>query len=166
MMTLLMLAAYIPSTPDLGKAEGQCRPGEQGPAFIVDVNGLKDRAGLLKLEAYPPNEDDFLADDNVLVMAGKTFRRVEMPVPQSGPVQMCIRVPAPGDYALMLLHDRDSSRKMTLSTDGIGLPSNKQVCWGRPKVKTAIARAGTGLTHINLTLMYRSGVVCFAPLKK
>ena len=29
----------IPSTPDLGKAEGRCRPGETGPALLVNVAG-------------------------------------------------------------------------------------------------------------------------------
>ena len=36
---------YLRSTPDLGKAEGQCRPGEKGPAVLITLIGLKDRAG-------------------------------------------------------------------------------------------------------------------------
>lgn len=34
-LSLLMLAnaAIIPSTPDLGKAEGRCRPDEAGSSF-------------------------------------------------------------------------------------------------------------------------------------
>ena len=31
----ILVGATIPSTPDLGKAEGQCRPSESGPSFIV-----------------------------------------------------------------------------------------------------------------------------------
>ena len=31
---LLFAAAAMPSSPDLGKAEGRCRAGEQGPADI------------------------------------------------------------------------------------------------------------------------------------
>ena len=91
-MKRLVLVAAIPlllaagpalrSTPDLGKAEGRCRPGESGPALLVEATGMKDRVGNMKLEIYPSNEKDFLADDNVLVAAGKTFRRVEVPVPQ------------------------------------------------------------------------------------
>lgn len=96
LLPLLAAAAPIPSTPDLGKAEGKCRPGESGPAFLVHVNGLKDRTGRLKLEVYPANDKDFLADDNVLVAAGKTFRRVEVDVPGSGAPVLCVRVPAAG----------------------------------------------------------------------
>ena len=68
---LLLAGAAIPSTPDLGKAEGQCRANESGPAFLVDVKGLKDRQGRLKLELYPANDADFLADDNILIASGK-----------------------------------------------------------------------------------------------
>ncbi|WP_414714293.1 DUF2141 domain-containing protein [Sphingobium sp.] len=164
MMSLLLLAAAVQSSPDLGKAEGQCRANEQGPAFLVDVTGLKDREGLLKLELYPATDKDFLADDNVLINAGKTFRRVEIRVPQSGPVQMCIRAPSAGTYALSLLHDRDGNHKMGLSVDGIGFPANKKACWGQPKASAARATVGNGPTRINIVMMYRSQVVCFAPL--
>jgi uncharacterized protein (DUF2141 family) len=40
---------------------------------MVEVAGLKDRTGKLKLEVYPDNDADFLMDDNVLVYQGKTF---------------------------------------------------------------------------------------------
>lgn len=93
--SLLIAAGTIPSSPELGKAEGKCRPQESGPAFIVNVQGLKDRRGKLKLEVYPANNSDFLADDNILVSAGKTFRRVEDTIPASGPVELCVRVPPP-----------------------------------------------------------------------
>ena len=105
----LMLAAgpALQSSPDLGKAEGRCRPGEGGPALLVEAVGMKDRAGLMKLEVYPANDQDFLADDNVLVAAGKTFRRVEIATPQAGAVVLCVRIPGPGTYAVSLLHDRN-----------------------------------------------------------
>ncbi|MFT3965458.1 MAG: DUF2141 domain-containing protein [Sphingobium sp.] len=164
-MSLLMLAAALQSSPDLGKAEGQCRPNEQGPAFLVDVTGLKDRKGNLKLELYPANDKDFLADDNVLLNAGKAFRRVEVAVPQSGPVQLCIRAPGAGTYALSLLHDRDSNRKMGLSVDGIGFPTNPKLCWGQPKANDARATVGNGLTRVAVTMQYRRNLVCFGPVK-
>ncbi len=165
MMSLLLLAAVLSSSPELGKAEGQCRPNESGPAFLVDVTGLKDRKGNLKLELYPANDEDFLADDNVLLNAGKPFRRVEMKVPASGPVQMCVRAPAAGAYSLSLLHDRDSNRKMGLSVDGIGFPTNPKLCWGQPKYSDAKATVGNGPTRVNVTMQYRRNLVCFGPIK-
>lgn len=72
----LLVAATIPSTPDLGTSEGRCRANERGPSFLVKVEGLRDRKGMLKLEVYPATKADFLADDNILISAGKTFSRV------------------------------------------------------------------------------------------
>ena len=151
-------AAIIPSTPDLGKAEGLCRSGESGAAFLVRVIGLKDRQGNLKLEVYPANDTDFLADDNVLVSAGKTFRRVEMPVPRSGTPQLCVRLPGPGTYAVSLLHDRDEDRKFNWRTDGIGFAGNPRLGWGKPKARKASAAAGGDPTTIEIVLNYRRGL--------
>jgi uncharacterized protein (DUF2141 family) len=161
----LILAAFVNTSPELGKAQGQCRPNEPGPAFQVDVIGLKDRQGLLKLEVYPSNDDDFLQDDNILVNAHKTFRRVEIPVPQSGNVTMCIRVPAAGPYSLSLLHDRDEDRKFGWMVDGVGFSGNPHLGWFKPKAAATRAFAGPGLTHIQIVMNYRH-FVGVAPIKE
>jgi uncharacterized protein (DUF2141 family) len=158
-------AAIIPSTPDLGKADAQCRPNEDAPAFLVTVEGLKDRRGQLKLEVYPANDKDFLADDNILISQGKTFRRIEMPVPQRGPAQLCIRVPRPGRYALSLLHDRDSNRKFGLSVDGIGFAGNPRLGMSQPKAEQASATATSRPTRITIVMNYRRGLFSFRPLE-
>ena len=163
----LLLAAgpALKSTPDLGKAEGRCRPGESGPALLVEATGLKDRTGNMKLEIYPANEQDFLADDNLLVAAGKTFRRVEVPVPQSGPVVLCVRIPGPGTYAVSVLHDRNSDRRFGWKIDGIGFSGNPKLGWGKPKASQSSVRVnGDGVSRILVVMNYKSGLGV-APLK-
>lgn len=162
---LLLAGAALPSTPDIGKAEGQCRAEEGGPAFLVEVKGLKDRQGQLKLELYPANDADFLADDNVLVAAGKPFRRVEVPVP-TGPVQLCIRAPAPGTYALSLLHDRDANHRFALSVDGVGFSGNPRLGWAKPHASAASAAVGGAPTHITIIVNYRRGLLSIGPVEK
>lgn len=154
----ILTAATIPSTPDLGKAEGRCRPHEQGPAFLVEVEGLKDRRGNLKLEVYPANDDDFLEDDNILVSAGKTFRRVEEPVPASGPVELCIRLPSSGTYSVSLLHDRDRNRKFGWRVDGIGFSGNPKLGWSKPDADETAVQAGSEPTRISIVLNYQHGL--------
>ncbi|GGZ14694.1 hypothetical protein GCM10011614_32020 [Novosphingobium colocasiae] len=149
---------YLASSPDLGKDEGRCRPNETGPAVIVTVEGLKDRTGNLKLELYPAQDGDFLADDNVLIMAGKTFRRVETRVPASGAVRLCLRVPGPGPFALMLLHDRDGNRKFGWRVDGVGFSANPRLGLGKPKAARARIVAGGGITPLTIVLNYQKGL--------
>lgn len=161
----LLAAALIPSTPDLGKAAGQCRADEAGPAFMVEPVGLKDRAGKLKLEVYPANQADFLADDNVLVSAGKTFRRIEVPIPASRTPRLCVRLPAPGVYAVSLLHDRDGDRRFNWKIDGIGFSGNPRLGLGKPPARKASATAGSCLTPLRIVLNYRSGLGV-APLRQ
>lgn len=163
---LLVAAAQLPSSPSLGVAEGRCRANESGPAILVEVAGLKDRQGLLKLEAYPSNDQDFLADDNVLVMAGKVFRRVTGQAPARGRVQLCIRVPAPGAYSLSLLHDRDSNRRFGLSVDGVGFPNNPRLGLSRPRAAATRVVAGPGITRIRIVMNYRRGMFSFGPLER
>ncbi|MFZ4690733.1 MAG: DUF2141 domain-containing protein [Polymorphobacter sp.] len=175
-LALLLIAAdSAPNLPpevefgmpsrELGKAAGRCRPNEAGPAVMITVTGLKDRAGLLRAELYAANDDDFLGSDKALVRAGKLFHRVETGIQPSGPVQLCIRVPAAGAYTLSLLHDRDSNRKFGLSSDGIGFPGNPRLGLSKPKAAAATVQAGRGLTDITIRMNYRRGLFGFGPVK-
>jgi len=158
MMLWLLMAVSLPSSPDLGMAAGRCRTPEAGPAFLVDVVGFKDRAGRLKLELYPANDHDFLADDNVLVAAGKAFARVEVPTPAEGNVRLCIRAPRAGRYALSLLHDRNGNRRFDLSSDGVGFAGNPKIGWGKPAASRASADVGEEPRQLTIVLNYRHGL--------
>ena len=160
---LLLMAAAVRSSPDLGIAEGRCRANEPGPAFLVNVQGLYDRQGRIKVEVYPSNNQDFLADDNVLINAGKTFRRVDVPTPAQGPVQLCIRVPQAGAYSLMVLHDRDSDHRFGLHGDGVGFGGNPRLGLSRPSAAATRVVAGPRITPINVVINYRRGMA-FRPL--
>ena len=155
---MTLAQGFVNTSPELGKTEGRCNAGEQGSAFLVRVGGLKDRTGVLKLEVYPANDADFLQDDNILINAGKTFRRVEVPVPASGDAELCIRVPGPGAYSVTVLHDRDSNRKFGWTVDGIGFAGNPKLGWSKPKAAKARAVAGNGPTRIDIVLNYRRGL--------
>lgn len=159
-------AAQVESSPNLGKAEGQCRPGETGPAVMITIVGLKDRKGNLRAELYPDNDKDFLEDDNILINAGKTFRRVEIPVPAAGAVILCIRTPGPGSYTISLLHDRDMNRKFGLSSDGVGFPNNPKLGLSKPKASSVRLIATAGITDISIRLNYRRGLFSFGPLQR
>lgn len=160
-----MLAAALPSTPTLGTEAARCRPHETGPAIVVTVDGLKDRVGRVRAEIYPAVEGDFLADDNVLIAQGKTFRRAVIAVPASGATQLCLRVPAEGAYALSVVHSRTGGHGFSLLHDGIGFAGNPRLGHSKPDVAQARIVAHAGLTATTVIMNYRSGLFSFAPLK-
>jgi uncharacterized protein (DUF2141 family) len=154
----MAIAMSLTSTSALGKAEGICRRSD-GVDILVDVQGLKDRAGLLRVELYPDNDADFLADDNVLIAAGKTFARVDTRVPDRDPVILCIRAPRPGRYSLSLLHDRDANLHFDFRHDGVGFPGNPRLGWSRPQAAAASITVREGINRIAIRLNYWRGLV-------
>lgn len=151
------------SEPSLGTENAGCRPGETGPAVRIEVRGLKDRRGILRTELYPDNDQDFMEDDNILLSAGKTFKRVDMPIPAKGPVSICIRAPRAGRYTLALLHDRNGDHKFNPFTDGAGFPGNPRIRRSKPKAALATVSVGSGVRDIAIRMNYLRGFV-FRPL--
>ena len=164
-LLLVTGAAAIPSSPILGTAEGRCRPNETGPAIVITAEGLKDRRGSLRAELFPSAQSDFLADDNLLVAAGKTFRRVTVAVPATGPAWLCIRAPAPGTYTVALTHDRDGSPRFNFWNDGIGFAGNPKLGHSAPPASSARIIVGNGLTPAKIRLNYRRGLLSFGPIE-
>lgn len=164
-LTSTSATANLRSTPDLGTANARCRPGETGPALKVNITGLKDREGVLKLEVYPANDKDFLEDDNKLIEAGKTFRRIIESVPSSGEALLCVRVPEPGLYAISVLHDRNNNRKFDLSKDGVGFTRNPKLGLSKPKASSVAVSVGGRIDQAVIIMNYRKGLFSFGPLK-
>ena len=168
MRRMMAVAAAMLAVPVqaqvLGSDAAACNPGG-GPAILVETVGLKDRKGRVKLELYPANEADFLEDDSKLIAAGKTFRRVWTGIPAAGPVAICIRVPHPGRYALLVTHDRDGKNKFNFFSDGAGFPGEGKLGMSRPKVDRAIVDVGNATAERVVRMQYLRGLSGFAPIR-
>lgn len=160
-MGLAALAALPAAGEALGADATACRPGA-GPAIQATITGLKDRTGQVRLELYPATAEDFLKGDHELLAQGKDFRRVSVSPPQDGAVVICIRVPRPGSYALMMTHNRDGRMKFDYKVDGAGTPSNKRIGLGKPSVESATVAAGAGVTPVTVRAQYL-GLFGFSP---
>lgn len=160
---ILSIVAAMPlGAEQIGQDAESCRTG-RGPAIQVNVQGLKDRTGELWLELYPASADDFLRDDTALVAEGKTFRRTRSRLPASGNVEICVRVPRPGRYALMLRHNRVERDRFSIWNDGAGIPANRALGRRKPTVDQAVVAAGPGVTVVPIRLQYLRGLG-FSPL--
>ena len=84
--------------------------------------------------------------------------------PAAGPVTLCIRAPAPGHYALVVLHDRDLNGRFTFLRDGVGFPNNPRLRRSRPAASAAAMAVGPGVSATRIVLNYRRGFG-LAPLR-
>ncbi len=154
---LALLSSPIANARARGPDAAACDGGE-GSAIQATIVGLKDRTGRLKLELYPADEDDFLKDDNKLIAEGKVFRRVWAETPAAGPVNLCIKAPHAGRYALFFTHDRDGKNKFNVWRDGGGVPGNVRIGAARPKLSTATIDVGSGVTTTTIRAQYLRGL--------
>ena len=159
---LLVAPAASAQAVVLGSDAAACASG--GPAILATIVGLKDRRGELKLELYPANEQDFLRDDRDLIREGKLFRRVRVPTPAAGAVQMCMRVPRAGRYALLFTHNRDGRNKFSIWQDGAGFASNVRLGRTRPQLRQAVVDVPAGVASVTIRAQYIHGLSGFRPI--
>lgn len=163
---LLTAAGPVPPYEQRGRQNADCRANEPGPALRVEVLGLKDTRGRLRVELYPATQQDYLADDTDLIAAGKVFKRIEVPVPHQPNPVLCIRAPRPGAYAIAVVHDRDSNRKFSPFTDGVTATGNQpNLGRSKPRLANATVQIGQGVTQARATMQYLRGFG-FAPLAR
>lgn len=156
----LILAVILLSASHMVRAEDDapaCDTGAPGPAVLVHVHGFKDRTGNLRVELYPANEADFLAPGSRLRAEGKVFRRIDLPMPQQGDPDVCVALPAPGPYAIAVLHDRNASGRLDPFSDGYGFPNNPRLGFGKPDV-AAVTFKGEGQIRVDIVLNYWNGL--------
>ena len=157
-------ATMAQPAPIMGSDAAACAVDARDTAALIEVGGLKDRTGVMRIELYPDNADEFLGDRHKLVAQGKTFRRIETALPETGPVRVCIKLPGPGRYAVAVVHQRGATRSFTFTKDGIGFPNNPKLYLSKPDVTKVAMTFPSGVTQVPVIFNYKSGLA-MKPLK-
>jgi uncharacterized protein (DUF2141 family) len=120
-------------------------------AVLVRVEGFKARTGMLRVQVYGSNPADWLSK-------GKKLRRVELPVTDSGYMDVCIAVPGPGQYAIAVRHDMDGNGKSGWD-DGAAFSRNPSLSLLhlKPDFEKVVIPVGQVPREIGVVLNYRSG---------
>lgn len=151
----LFFAATAPSFAQAPVVHGTdaaaCAPGAGGYAALVKVSGFKDRQGRLRLQYYSDNPHTFLD-------SGAYIRRQEVPMTVSGNILLCISVPGPGEYAFVVLHDRDEDGRLSIWSDGVGFSNNPRLALAKPKIGPILVNIVSGVTPIPVVMNYRRGL--------
>jgi uncharacterized protein (DUF2141 family) len=161
---VLMLGAALPARaqPVAGDA-ALCREG--APSILVEILGLKDRMGELRVELYPDTDPEFLGDDKKLEREEKTFRRVAFAPPTMGHAFACIAAPGPGRYSLVVIHSRDNVKKFNYHHDGIAFPGDPRLFFGKPPASKAWISVARGVTRVAVRLQYYDGFLGIGPVR-
>lgn len=162
-LSALLIALGFAGTPATAQAIGpQAAACDRNAASVlVHVEGIKARTGTLRVQLYEANPKTFLEKKQYV-------DRVELAVPRSGPLNICVAVPKPGNYALYVRHDANGSGKSDRS-DGGGFSGNPQLSLGdlvfkrKPALSQTQFAVGNATREIRVTLNYVQGL-SFKPL--
>lgn len=122
------------------------------PAILVQVTGFKTRTGNLRVQAYGPDPAYFLKK-------GKWITRVDLPVTRAGRMDVCLRMPKPGRYAVAVRHDVDGNKKSGWN-DGGGFSRNPKISLLRlrPAHRKVVFEVGARPVATTVVLNYRQGL--------
>ena len=113
-----LAVALLPSAPaaavPVGPYASICAAGK--PAALVRVSGFKKAGGLVSVKLYHSNR--------TFLEKGAYLRKVEVPVRRTGPIDICVPVPASGRYALSVRHEVTGKKSRS---DGGGFSGNPDV---------------------------------------
>ncbi|WP_294392816.1 DUF2141 domain-containing protein [uncultured Sphingomonas sp.] len=149
------LGAVVPAgAAVLGPHAADCARGGSRPAMLVRVDGLKTRTGMLRVQSY--------GDPATFFDKGAYLERVQVAVPRSGPVEVCMALPRAGTYAVSVRHDADSNGKPDRGRDGGGFSGNPNVSlldvvFKRKPSPSQVQVRVSGVTVVPVTLNYLQG---------
>lgn len=151
--SVLIAASAVPvAAAGLGPHAAACAAGR--PGMVVRVLGLKSRTGLIRVQSYGGDPAHFFDK-------GSYLERVEIALPASGPVEVCMPVARNGTYAVSVRHDVNGTGKAELD-DGAGMSGNPNVSlmdilFKRKPSPTQVAVAVRGRTIVSVVMNYVQG---------
>ena len=151
----LLLSAQTPATAPAAEApfkvrqDGACTDSNGRPEIEVDISGIRDGGGNLRLNIYNDKPGEFLKK-------GKWIVRVDMPI-RPGSMAVCVWGPLPGTYGLVVMHDRNANGRYNLTRDGYGISTNPRLRLRKPKYEEAAFVVGPERTELAVMMKYRFG---------
>jgi uncharacterized protein (DUF2141 family) len=117
-------------------------------SILVRVSGFKEVRGTVRVRLY---------DEGGWLKRGRSLSRIRVPVTGSS-LDICVKVPAAGRYAVALHHDLNGNRDRDQS-DGAGFSRNPRLSLaGRPSFGSTSVTVGRGVTPIGIQMMYLRGL--------
>lgn len=148
----LALVAGVPAVPLAGAVVGKdasvCSAGK--PSLQVRVLGFKQATGTVKVTLYDPAG---------YLRKGQSLRKVKVPVDGAGALDVCVAVPRPGPYAVVVHHDLNGNSDKDRA-DGGGYSRNPSLSVTnlRPKFAQTRVEVGSASRIVPVQLQYLHGL--------
>lgn len=127
-----------------------CDTSESGAAILVHVSNIRYQEGNLRAQIYSSNPDEFLA-------SGKKLFRIDVPVAAVAEQDICVPVPAPDTYALVVMHDRNANGKADFFSEGFGFSNNPKLKLSPPDAEDVMIEVPEGVLEVPVELYYILG---------
>ncbi len=126
-----------------------CQANTNEAIVRVHVKNIRYIEGNLRVQVYGANPDDFLAK-------GKKLLRHEVPV-EDHEQTTCVALPLDGDYALVVMLDRNANGKADFFTEGFGFSRDPELNLAPPDHEETVFSVPLGVTDMTVTLKYILG---------
>lgn len=117
-----------------------------GARALINVMGLENQEGNIRVQVYSSDPEEFLEK-------GKKLLRVDVPV-SSLDSQVCVVLPNPGTYAMVVMHDRNANGRADILTEGFGFSQNPKLMFSKPDHEEVAIAVPEGITEIDVALNY------------
>jgi uncharacterized protein (DUF2141 family) len=118
--------------------------------LYVTTEGVRNAHGYLVANLYGADKRRWLADNGWLAV----WRDPAM----AGDETMCLYLPAPGRYAVVMFHDANADGRLNLGPlgpkEGYGFSNNVRPILSAPPLRSALFDAGLGDTRVTIRLRY------------
>lgn len=127
-----------------------CVAGQSGAAILVKVSNILYDEGNLRAQIYSSDPEEFLEK-------GTKLYRKDVPVRQAGEQEICVPVPGPDTYALVVMHDRNKNGKADFFSEGFGFSNNPKLRFSPPDAEEVMIKVPSGVLHVPVELYYILG---------
>lgn len=131
-------------------ATEECAPAAGQASLAVRVENLQNAEGQLRAQIYSDNPDEFLEK-------GKKLVRVDVPIEDAESPLICVPLPAPGTYALVVMHDKNANGRADFFTEGFGFSNNPKLSLAPPDGEDVMFTAEAGVSEHTIKMNYIFG---------
>jgi uncharacterized protein (DUF2141 family) len=127
-----------------------CHGAPSAHRLYITVEGVRSERGQVVATIYGQDQHRFLTVDGSLY--------VWRDPAQQGDVTMCMFLPDPGPYAVVVFHDANGNRKLDMGVlgprEGYGFSNNVKPVLTAPSFQSVSFAAAEGVTRLRIRLRY------------